>query len=70
MKVLVKEWGIKPWELGKLTTKDIQNIGLAEHTEAYIQQETMSNSSTQRSATNSKEYQDFKQNAENKFRMN
>jgi len=35
----VSEWGIKPWEVDKLTTSDLDDIILAEHAEAYIQQE-------------------------------
>jgi len=35
----VKDWGINPWEIDNLTAKDLQDIRLAEHTEAYIKQE-------------------------------
>lgn len=35
----MKEWGIKPWNLDKLTAKDLQDIRLAEHAEAYIEQQ-------------------------------
>jgi hypothetical protein len=34
----VKEWGIKPWEIGRLSAKDLQDIALAEHAEAYQKQ--------------------------------
>jgi hypothetical protein len=34
----VKEWGIKPWNIGKLSAKDLQDIALAEHAEAYTKQ--------------------------------
>jgi len=38
-KTIVKEWGIKPWEMGRLTARDLQDIRLAEHAERFIQQE-------------------------------
>jgi hypothetical protein len=38
-KTIVQEWGINPWEMDKLTAKDLQEIRLAEHAETYIQQE-------------------------------
>jgi len=38
-KTIVKEWGIKPWEMDRLTAKDLQEIRLAEHASAYIEQE-------------------------------
>lgn len=38
-KILTKEWGIMPWEYHKLTVKDLQDIGLAEHAESYIEVE-------------------------------
>ena len=35
---IVKEWGIKPWEMDKLTMTDMQDIGLAAHAETYIKE--------------------------------
>lgn len=40
-KTLVKDWGLKPWELDRLTVGDIQEVMLAEHAESYIEQEQM-----------------------------
>lgn len=38
-KTLVKEWGLKPWELERLTVGDIQDVILAEHAQSYIEAE-------------------------------
>jgi hypothetical protein len=38
-KTLVKDWGIMPWDFDKLTVRDVQEIRLAEHAEAYVKQE-------------------------------
>lgn len=67
-KTLVKDWGIKPWEFGKLSVKDMQDVGLAEHAEAYIQQEQYNQNSNQmRSSRNSESYQDWQNNMQEKY---
>lgn len=38
-KTLIKEWGFKPWELDRLSAKDFQMVHLAEHAQAYIEQQ-------------------------------
>jgi len=70
----VKEWGIKPWELDKLTASDLQEIRLAEHTESYIQQEQQNQRKRQqqgkrgrRSARNSERYQDYQDRMQDRY---
>jgi hypothetical protein len=66
----VAEYNIKPWEMERLTTKDLQLIGLAEHADAYRKQElqrqhNMNSSHGQRSHTQSKKYKEWKQRMAN-----
>jgi len=35
----VAEWGIKPWNIDRLSARDLQDIKLAEHAEQYIKQQ-------------------------------
>jgi len=52
-----------------LTATDLQDIALAEHAEAYIkqQQQAQAQGRGQRSKTNSKNYQDYKRNMNEKY---
>jgi len=64
----VSDWGIKPWNIDKLTAKDLQDIALAEHAEAYIKEQSYEQQRTgQRSSRNSSNYQDFKSNMKDQY---
>lgn len=52
--------------MDKLTARDLQDIGLAEHAETYIKEQSM-NQNNQRSKANSADYQDFKSNMQEKY---
>jgi hypothetical protein len=54
----VKDWGINPWDMDKLTAKDLQEIRLAEHAEAYIKQEQRERAQGQSSGSVSKKHYD------------
>lgn len=62
-KVIVKEWGIKPWNMDRLMVSDLQDIGLAEHAEAYIKQQQMNDARRggMKSKRNTKAQRDFRE---------
>ena len=68
-KTLIKEWGLKPWELSRLSVSDLQDMMLAEHAESYIthQQQEQQRTGGMRSSRNSESYQDYQQEMEAKF---
>lgn len=68
-KILVKDWGIKPWNISKLTARDLQDVFLAEHTEAYIteQQQARQQQGGMKSSRNSESYREFKQEMSEKY---
>lgn len=67
--ILTKEWGIMPWEYHKLSMRDIQDIRLAEHTEAYIQHEQQQRQQNggMRSTRNSDSYQEYQDEMKERF---
>lgn len=67
-KTLVKEWGLKPWELDRLRVSDLQDVGLAEHAEAYIKHEQhQEHSSGMRSKRNTDSYREYEDKMSEKF---
>jgi len=65
--ILCKEWGIKPWEMEKLTSRDLQDVWLAEHTETYIQQRQRERQEGQRSGSVSKREYDASKSRQKAF---
>lgn len=69
-KTLVKDWGLKPWELDRLSVNDLQDVMLAEHAENYIEHQQYENqhgNGGMRSTRNSESYQDYQQEMEQRF---
>jgi hypothetical protein len=68
-KTLVKDWGLKPWELGKLTMGDLQDVALAERAESYIEHQQYKNQQGggMRSTRNSDSYKDYEQRMKQQF---
>jgi hypothetical protein len=68
-KTLIKEWGLRPWELARLSVSDLQDMMLAEHAESYIkhQQQEQQRNGGMRSSRNSESYQDYQDNMEERF---
>lgn len=66
-KTLVKEWGIQPWEYHRITARDIQEIRLAEHAEAYVKQEQRERQQGAQSGSVSRKHYDANKSRQQAF---
>lgn len=66
---LVKEWGIPPWELDRVSVRDLQDVMLAEHASSFIEYEQQQQYRTggMRSTRRSDSYQEYEDRMRDKF---
>jgi Spy/CpxP family protein refolding chaperone len=63
----MKDWGVMPWDEHRLTARDIQEIRLAEHAEAYAKQEQRERQEGAQSGSVSKKHYDASKSRANAF---